>query len=430
MARKAKIIATCFFVLLALMVFPHNLQAAPTTTQIAEIAGFMIRGNQAEGECRVAMAEAERAGRAGNTGEQDRQKKIAKAAWQLMISLRQQAIDLADKYYKTNVKGRPTYDPYSNGCGETDPAGNVSIGNAAFHSPNPESPVSPGWLASAKAHEGVHQKQFADGLARNGDYWTPCTKLNHRIEHDAYQEELRLYDEGETGLNVDEWRSIQSMHDYHAVRMAAAFNHLPTLEEGGVKPLSGNVTTAFAFTIEWTDRDNDPPEYVWVFVDDQRYTASQVDPYDVNYTDGTTFELDYITLPAGSHYYHFEASDGVSHARFPTTGETSGPSVTLPSPPPAPILKLPTNMSMALSLTLRLEWNASTGAISYGLQVATDPTFTNLVLSVSGITDLYYDVPSRVLNWNTPYYWRVNATNASGTSGWSDYWHFKTAAGP
>jgi hypothetical protein len=85
---------------------------------------------------------------------------------------------------------------------------------------------------------------------------------------------------------------------------------------------------------------------------------------------------------------------------------------------------------MVSSLTPKLEWNASTGATSYGLQVATDSAFTNLVLSESGITDLYYDVALGVLNWNTTYYWRVNATNAAGTSGWSDYWHFETAPGP
>jgi len=98
--------------------------------------------------------------------------------------------------------------------------------------------------------------------------------------------------------------------------------------------------------------------------------------------------------------------------------------------PPPLTLSSPAMGSTVSTLTPRLEWKASTGATSYGLQVATDSAFTNLVLSGSGMTDLYYDVPLGVLNWNTPYYWWVNATNAGGTSGWSDYWHFKTAAGP
>ena len=84
---------------------------------------------------------------------------------------------------------------------------------------------------------------------------------------------------------------------------------------------------------------------------------------------------------------------------------------------------------MVSSLTLKLEWNASATATPYELQVATDSAFMHLVGSENR-TNLYYDVPSGWLNWNTGYYWRVNATNATGTSAWSDYWHFMTAAGP
>jgi hypothetical protein len=93
-----------------------------------------------------------------------------------------------------------------------------------------------------------------------------------------------------------------------------------------------------------------------------------------------------------------------------------------------PGLKSPADGAMVSSLIPKLEWNASTEATYFGLQVATDSVFTNLVVNESGITDLYYDVPLGALNWNTTYYWRVNATNAAGTSLWSDYWQFKTAA--
>jgi hypothetical protein len=82
-------------------------------------------------------------------------------------------------------------------------------------------------------------------------------------------------------------------------------------------------------------------------------------------------------------------------------------------------------------LTPRLEWNASTGASDYGLQVATNSTFTNLVVNETGITVLYYDIPGGLLSWNTTYYWRVNAKNSFGsTSAWSTTWYFKTAVGP
>jgi hypothetical protein len=105
--------------------------------------------------------------------------------------------------------------------------------------------------------------------------------------------------------------------------------------------------------------------------------------------------------------------------------------MTLPPPPSAPILKSPASRSTVPTLTPRLEWNASNGAVSYGVQVATSSSFTTLLVSETGIADLYYDIEPGTLNWNTAYYWRVNARNSlDSTSGWSSYRYFRTAVGP
>ena len=104
---------------------------------------------------------------------------------------------------------------------------------------------------------------------------------------------------------------------------------------------------------------------------------------------------------------------------------------TLPPPPSAPVLKSPASRSTVSNLTPRLEWNASNGAVSYGLQVATSSSFANVVVNETGITDLFYDVLGGTLNWNTIYYWRVNAVNSyNSTSSWSSYRYFKTPVGP
>lgn len=87
----------------------------------------------------------------------------------------------------------------------------------------------------------------------------------------------------------------------------------------------------------------------------------------------------------------------------------------------APTLSSPANGSTVSNLTPRLAWNPPTGATSYGLQVATESTFTNLVVNQTGIANPYYDLPPGELNSNTGYYWRVNASNAAGTSAWSSY---------
>jgi len=103
---------------------------------------------------------------------------------------------------------------------------------------------------------------------------------------------------------------------------------------------------------------------------------------------------------------------------------------TLPPPPPAPTLKSPASASTVSNLTPRLEWNASSGAVSYGIQVSTSSSFANLIVNEAGITNLYYDIALGILNWNTTYYWRVNARNSFGsTSSWSSYRYFRTPAG-
>jgi len=128
-----------------------------------------------------------------------------------------------------------------------------------------------------------------------------------------------------------------------------------------------------------------------------------------------------------NYYYRVRAYNAAGDSDY--SNEASA--TTLPPPPSAPTLKSPASASTVPSLTPRLEWNASTGATSYGLQVATTSAFTTLLVNETGITDLYYDIAPGILNWNTTYYWRVNARNSFGsTSSWSSYRYFRTAVGP
>jgi hypothetical protein len=92
--------------------------------------------------------------------------------------------------------------------------------------------------------------------------------------------------------------------------------------------------------------------------------------------------------------------------------------------PPAPTLSSPSNGSTGVSTSPTLNWNASTGATSYRLQVSTSPNFTSTAVNQSGITGTSYDVTG--LSNGTLYYWRVNATNDGGTSAYSTRWSFTT----
>ncbi len=110
-----------------------------------------------------------------------------------------------------------------------------------------------------------------------------------------------------------------------------------------------------------------------------------------------------------------------------TAAEISGLySGVLPVPQP-PVLSAPDNNQTGVPLVATLIWAASENATSYTAQIATDPGFSNLLINQSGITAPTLQIEG--LSLNTVYYWRVSATNQSGTSTWSSIRSFTTISG-
>ncbi|MGB3019024.1 MAG: T9SS type A sorting domain-containing protein, partial [Ignavibacteria bacterium] len=95
-------------------------------------------------------------------------------------------------------------------------------------------------------------------------------------------------------------------------------------------------------------------------------------------------------------------------------------------PPAAPNLTQPPNNSTNVSLTPLLDWQNSSNAIYYRVNIATDLNFNNMVLNRDSITASFFDIPPNILNVNTLYFWRVNANNAGGSSLWSSTFIFRT----
>jgi aqualysin 1 len=94
------------------------------------------------------------------------------------------------------------------------------------------------------------------------------------------------------------------------------------------------------------------------------------------------------------------------------------------TPPSAPTLVSPVNGATNVSRSPTLVWSASAGATSYRVQVSTLTNFSSLVYDRSGLTATSATVSG--LGSRVDYYWRVNATNASGTSAWSAYRRLRT----
>jgi uncharacterized repeat protein (TIGR02543 family) len=133
---------------------------------------------------------------------------------------------------------------------------------------------------------------------------------------------------------------------------------------------------------------------------------------------------------AGQSYY---GSSGSSWSDLTSSDRTANLCIrafthdAVPSAPSAPVLSSPADHSTAGSLTPILAWCAAAGATSYTVEVNSDiafffpPQFTQ-----SGVTGT--SITTTSLPPGTDFYWRVNATNAVGTSAWSSTWSFTTPA--
>jgi hypothetical protein len=136
---------------------------------------------------------------------------------------------------------------------------------------------------------------------------------------------------------------------------------------------------------------------------------------DTTYTDGTplAYSTSYFWRVRG---VNGEGDGGWSSALQFTTG---------PEPPPTPTLLDPPDGAIDVQTKPTLTWNSADRADSYALTIATDIGFTSVVAVDSGLVGTSY-MPDPALTVNTTYYWRVNATNAGGTSSWSSTWSFTT----
>jgi subtilisin-like proprotein convertase family protein len=88
-------------------------------------------------------------------------------------------------------------------------------------------------------------------------------------------------------------------------------------------------------------------------------------------------------------------------------------------------LSAPANGATGASQTPTLTWNAASGAVTYEVQIATDPGFSNLVVNATGVTGTTYNVTTSLAG-NTLHYWRVRAVSTCGNGAYSTAFSFTT----
>ena len=145
----------------------------------------------------------------------------------------------------------------------------------------------------------------------------------------------------------------------------------------------------------------------------------------VVYSDGKFTDLFYDVMGLDyetQYFWHVRAVKDGNPGEWSSTRNFT----TIPSPPDNPVLISPADGTLNLNPTgVALQWQSQPKASSYRVQLSTDPTFTGGIIVDESVSGGAKDV-STVLVYGTRYYWRVNASNVSGTSGWSPVWSFAT----
>jgi Cohesin domain/Kre9/KNH-like N-terminal Ig-like domain len=93
--------------------------------------------------------------------------------------------------------------------------------------------------------------------------------------------------------------------------------------------------------------------------------------------------------------------------------------------PVKPVLTNPANGDTGVFTAPALDWNDVSGATSYKVQVCTDSSCLSIVRNAT-CTDSEWTVTPALNPVKPPYYWRVKAVNACGSSPWSNIRSFTT----
>jgi len=94
----------------------------------------------------------------------------------------------------------------------------------------------------------------------------------------------------------------------------------PSLSNGTVTPRIGaNDSMTFVYRINYTDLDNNAPDWMRVTINSRSYSMVQENPLDVNYMDGALYVFA-TDLQPGTYSYYFNGSDGSLASAGPYEG--------------------------------------------------------------------------------------------------------------
>jgi len=85
----------------------------------------------------------------------------------------------------------------------------------------------------------------------------------------------------------------------------------------------------------------------------------------------------------------------------------------------------PINGSTEVGLAPTFQWIAGAGSNAWHIQVSTSASESDIVYQNSNVESTTFQLPT-MLDTNTPYFWRINASNNCGEGDWTAWWTFRT----
>lgn len=131
-----------------------------------------------------------------------------------------------------------------------------------------------------------------------------------------------------------------------------------------------------------------------------------------------------VQVPAGyngSTTFTINSTDGVESSTTDVTINATNAS------PIATTLSFPSDTDTGISPAALLQWNPQAN-MTYELEVASDPTFNNILVRVDALSTPRYQLAGTELEEESTYYWRVRSVNPCGNSEWSPVFSFDTGA--
>nr|MDO8118144.1 hypothetical protein [Candidatus Sigynarchaeota archaeon] len=102
----------------------------------------------------------------------------------------------------------------------------------------------------------------------------------------------------------------------------------PVLGGSALSPSSGNSTTWYTFNVTYSDLDGNGPVYLCLTINGSIYAMQKVNSSAFNYNSGVVYQKRLLLQP-GNYSYSFEGHDGKFSTRLPSSGNYSGPTVSL-----------------------------------------------------------------------------------------------------